>query len=79
MSADQFVDYLISGLTTGSVYGLVALGFTIIYAVTRIINFAQGEFVMLGGVFSFILAKSVGLPLFPALLLSMLRGLRLSA
>jgi len=72
MSADQFVDYLISGLTQGSVYGLVALGFTIIYAVTRIINFAQGEFVMLGGVFSFILAKSVGLPLFSALLLSIL-------
>ena len=54
MSADQFVQYLLSGLTDGSIYALIALGFTIIYAVTRIINFAQGEFVMLGGLFSFI-------------------------
>jgi branched-chain amino acid transport system permease protein len=63
MSADQFVQYLITGLTQGSIYGLVALGFTIIYAVTRIINFAQGEFVMLGGMISFTLAHSAGLPL----------------
>ena len=63
MSADQFIQYLIAGLTQGSIYGLVALGFTIIYAVTRIINFAQGEFVMLGGMISFWLADSAGLPL----------------
>jgi len=63
MSTDQFVQYLISGLTQGSIYGLVALGFTIIYAVTRIINFAQGEFVMLGGMVSFWLADAAGLPL----------------
>jgi branched-chain amino acid transport system permease protein len=63
MSADQFVQYLIAGLTQGSIYGLVALGFTIVYAVTRIINFAQGEFVMLGGMISFWLADSAGLPL----------------
>ncbi len=63
MSADQFTQYLIAGLTQGSIYGLVALGFTIVYAVTRIINFAQGEFVMLGGMISFWLADSAGLPL----------------
>jgi branched-chain amino acid transport system permease protein len=72
MSADQFVQYLISGLTQGSIYALVGLGFTIIYAVTRIINFAQGEFVMLGGMLSFTLACSAGLPLALALLLSVL-------
>ena len=72
MSADQFVQYLVSGLTMGSIYALVGLGFTIIYAVTRIINFAQGEFVMLGGMLSFTLAISAGLPLVPALLLSVL-------
>ncbi len=70
MSADQFVQYLVSGLTQGSVYALVGLGFTIIYTVTRIINFAQGEFVMLGGMLSFILLNSAGLPLAPAVLLS---------
>ena len=72
MSADQFVQYLVSGVTQGSVYALVALGFTIIYAVTKIINFAQGEFVMLGGMLSFTLAHSAGISLVPALILSVL-------
>jgi len=72
MSADQFVQYLVSGVTQGSIYALVALGFTMIYAVTRVINFAQGEFVMLGGMLSFTLASSAGLPLAPALILSVL-------
>jgi branched-chain amino acid transport system permease protein len=70
MSSAQFVQYLISGITSGSVYALVGLGFTIIYAVTKIINFAQGEFVMLGGLLSFTLIHSAGLPLVPALILS---------
>jgi branched-chain amino acid transport system permease protein len=72
MSADQFLQYLVSGLTQGSIYALVGLGFTIIYAVTRIINFAQGEFVMLGGMLSFTLIASVGTPMVPALVLSLL-------
>jgi len=72
LSADQFLQYLVSGLTQGSIYALIGLGFTIIYAVTRIINFAQGEFVMIGGMLSFTLACSAGIPLVPALLLSVL-------
>jgi branched-chain amino acid transport system permease protein len=72
MSAAQFVQYLISGVTQGSIYALIGLGFTMIYAVTKIINFAQGEFVMLGGMLSFTLASSAGLPLAPALIISIL-------
>ena len=72
MSSAQFVQYLISGITSGSVYALVGLGFTIIYAVTKIINFAQGEFVMLGGLLSFTLIHSAGLSLVPALIISVL-------
>jgi branched-chain amino acid transport system permease protein len=72
MSADQFLQYLVSGVTQGSIYALIGLGFTIIYAVTKIINFAQGEFVMLGGMLSFTLAHSAGLPLAPALIISVL-------
>jgi branched-chain amino acid transport system permease protein len=45
----QLFQYLITGLTIGSIYAMVAIGFNIIYNVTEIINFAQGEFVMLGG------------------------------
>lgn len=70
MPADQLMQYLMSGLTQGSVYALVALGFTMVYAVTRIINFAQGEFVMIGGMVSFTLAVSVGIPLPLALILA---------
>ena len=46
--ADQLAQYLASGLVVGGVYALIGLGFVIVYGVTRIINFAQGEFVMLG-------------------------------
>ena len=72
MSADQFVQYLVTGVTQGSIYALVGLGFTIIYAVTKIINFAQGEFVMLGGLLSFTLAHSAGLPLAPSLIVAVI-------
>ncbi|MFA5375431.1 MAG: branched-chain amino acid ABC transporter permease [Dehalococcoidia bacterium] len=70
MSADQFFQYLMSGLTQGSIYALIGLGFTIIYAVTQIINFAQGEFVMLGGMLSYVLAVEAGLPMPLALIIA---------
>ncbi len=47
----EFLQFLISGLTNGAIYALIALGFTIIYNTTEVINFAQGEFVMLGAMF----------------------------
>ena len=47
--SSQLLQYIITGLTVGSIYAMVALGFNIIYNVTEIINLAQGEFVMLGG------------------------------
>ena len=43
------LQYLLSGITKGSIYAVVAIGFNLIYSATGIINFAQGEFVMLGG------------------------------
>jgi branched-chain amino acid transport system permease protein len=79
MSSAQFVQYLVAGITSGSVYALVGLGFTIIYAVTKIINFAQGEFVMLGGLLSFTLIHSAGLPLVPALILSIISAAAVGA
>lgn len=62
VSTEQLVQYLVSGATLGSVYALVAIGFTIIFNVTGIINFAQGEFVMLGGMVSFWLLRVAALP-----------------
>jgi len=65
----QIFQYLVTGITVGSVYAMVAVGFNIIYNVTEIINFAQGEFVMLGGLIMVFLNVALGLPLilaFPA-------------
>ena len=72
MDPSSLLQYLFSGLTVGSTYGLTALGFTIIFNTTGIINFAQGEFVMLGGMFSVFFLKILGLPLLPAILLAVM-------
>jgi len=45
----QFLQFLFSGVTVGATYALAALGFTLIYNASNVINFAQGEFIMLGG------------------------------
>lgn len=60
----EFVQFLMSGLTVGAVYALVALGFTLIYNASDVVNFAQGEFVMIGGMVTvFLAAAGVPLPL----------------
>lgn len=64
----EFLQFLFSGLMIGSVYGLVAVGFCLVYNATEVINFAQGEFVMLGGMFAASWFASWGLPLPVALL-----------
>jgi branched-chain amino acid transport system permease protein len=53
---------LVSGITLGAIYALVALGFVTVSRASQIINFAQGEFVMLGGVITFFLLGIVHLP-----------------
>jgi branched-chain amino acid transport system permease protein len=61
--SSQLLQYAITGITIGSVYAMVAIGFNIIYNVTEIINLAQGEFVMLGGLMMVFLHVTVGLPI----------------
>ncbi|MDR5654179.1 branched-chain amino acid ABC transporter permease [Ruixingdingia sedimenti] len=58
----ELLQFLFSGVTVGAVYALVALGFTIIYNASDVVNFAQGEFVMLGGMITWF-AHAAGLPL----------------
>lgn len=62
MTSQQLLQYIFSGITSGSIYALTALGFTLIYNATGIINFAQGELVMLGGLGAIGLYRA-GLPL----------------
>jgi branched-chain amino acid transport system permease protein len=59
---------LISGLALGSMYGLLALGFYVTYAVSSTVNFAQGSSMMLGAVFAYTLAVTLGWPFVPAAL-----------
>ncbi|HEY4775937.1 MAG TPA: branched-chain amino acid ABC transporter permease [Xanthobacteraceae bacterium] len=58
----EFLQFFFSGLTVGAIYALVALGFTLIYNASDVINFAQGEFVMLGGMTTVFLGLA-GVPL----------------
>src|SRR5512136_1720580 len=62
MPLSQALQYLLAGLTTGSVYAIVGIGFNVIYSATGIINFAQGEFLMLGGMIAVSLAPFLPLP-----------------
>lgn len=70
--ADQLLQYLFTGITIGAIYGMVALGFNIIYSATGIINLAQGEFVMLGGMMMVYLTAIIKLPMVVSFFLSIL-------
>ena len=67
-----FLQILVSGLAMGSIYGLVALGFVLLVNAADIINFAQGEFVMLGAFLVFTFAEVLGLPFALSVVLVML-------
>jgi branched-chain amino acid transport system permease protein len=70
----QWVQFVASGLTAGAIYALVALGFSIVYNASGAINFAQGEFVMVGGM-SAVSFLALGLPLPIAVLLALLAAM----
>jgi branched-chain amino acid transport system permease protein len=65
-----FIQYLFSGLSNGAIYALSALGFTIVYNASHVINFAQGEFITLGGMVA-ATSLAAGLPLPVAALLAL--------
>jgi branched-chain amino acid transport system permease protein len=72
MDAVSWVQLIISGIAAGSVYALVGLGFTTIYQTSRVVNFAQGSFVMLGSLFAYSFLEQLGLPFWAAALLAIL-------
>ena len=65
----EFVELVIYGVMTGSVYALIALAFTLIYKSTGILNFAQGEFVMVGSFIFWTFLIQFGLPLWASIVL----------
>ena len=66
---DQLLQFAISGIGIGAIYAIVGLGFMIVYSVTRVVNFAQGEFVMVGGMLTAIL-YAAGVPLLLAMFIA---------
>lgn len=68
--SSQLLQYIFTGVAIGAIYGMVALGFNIIYSATGIINLAQGEFVMLGGMIMISLTTGFKVPMLLAFFIS---------
>lgn len=69
---EQLLQYVVTGVTTGAIYALLAVGFVVIYNVTGVINFAQGESAMLGALLMVQFSSRLALPLPLSLLLSLI-------
>ena len=68
----EFLSDLISGISLGSIYAIIALGYTMVYGIAKMLNFAHGDIIMVGGYVSFCAMSYLGLPALPAALLAML-------
>lgn len=68
----EFIQQLINGLALGSVYALLALGYTMVYGIIQLINFAHGEIYMIGAFAGYFASSVLGLPLLPTLLIAMI-------
>jgi Branched-chain amino acid ABC-type transport system, permease components len=69
--AQQFAQQLINGISLGSIYALIALGYTMIYGIIKLINFAHGDIYMLGAYMGFVATTMLGLSFVPALIFAM--------
>jgi len=58
----SFLSYLINGISLGSVYAIIALGYTMVYGIARMLNFAHGDIIMVGGFVIFTMVSTLGLP-----------------
>ena len=66
----EFLSYLISGISLGSVYAIIALGYTMVYGIAKMLNFAHGDVIMIGGYVSFCAMFYLGLPNIVAVLMA---------
>ena len=67
----QVLVLLINGLSIGGVYALIALGYTMVYGIAKMLNFAHGDVIMIGGYMSFVMTMYMGLNGWLALLVAM--------
>lgn len=68
----SFISYLISGISLGSIYALIALGYTMVYGIAKMLNFAHGDVIMVGGFVTYIVSTELGLPIGVGILLSII-------
>ena len=68
----EFLSYLISGISLGSVYAIIALGYTMVYGIAKMLNFAHGDIIMVGGYISFCAMNYLGLPSIVGIILAIL-------
>ena len=62
----QSIQYLINGISIGAVYAIIALGYTMVYGIAKMLNFAHGDVIMVGAYIAFCVTNYLGLPSFVA-------------
>ena len=66
----SFISFLINGISLGSVYAIIALGYTMVYGIAKMLNFAHGDVIMVGGYVVFVASSTYGLPIWLSIVLS---------
>ena len=66
-----FLSYLINGISLGSVYAIIALGYTMVYGIAKMLNFAHGDVIMVGAYICFCASQYMGLPAIVSILMAM--------
>ena len=59
----EFLSYLVSGISLGSIYALIALGYTMVYGIAKMLNFAHGDVIMVGAFMVYTISTSMGMPI----------------
>ena len=72
-----FINYLINGISLGSVYAIIALGYTMVYGIAKMLNFAHGDVIMIGSDVVFVTVSTMGLPPMAGVLLAVAVGVLL--
>lgn len=67
----QLIQYLINGISIGSVYAIIALGYTMVYGIAKMLNFAHGDVIMVGAYISFCVTNYLGLPAIVSIVVAM--------
>ena len=66
----SFLSYLINGVSLGSIYAIIALGYTMVYGIAKMLNFAHGDVIMIGAFVMLSALNTMSLPLIPAVLVA---------